>query len=39
MNTRLIYLDFFREFKIAAMIMVNDLGSWKHVFAPLRHAK
>jgi predicted acyltransferase len=39
MNSRLISLDFFRGFTIAAMIVVNDPGSWKHVFAPLRHAK
>ena len=39
MNSRLISLDFFRGFTIAAMIVVNDPGSWKYVFAPLRHAK
>ncbi|MBT3442485.1 MAG: DUF5009 domain-containing protein, partial [Flavobacteriaceae bacterium] len=38
MNSRLISLDFFRGFTIAAMIVVNDPGSWKYVFAPLRHA-
>ena len=39
MNSRLISLDFFRGFTIAAMIVVNDPGSWKYVFAPLRHAQ
>ena len=39
MNSRLISLDFFRGFTIAAMIVVNDPGSWKYVFAPLRHAE
>ena len=39
MNSKLISLDFFRGFTIAAMIVVNDPGSWKYVFAPLRHAQ
>ena len=39
MNSRLISLDFFRGFTIAAMIEVNDPGSWEYVFAPLRHAE
>jgi predicted acyltransferase len=39
MNSRLISLDFFRGFTIAAMIVVNDPGSWEHVFKPLRHAE
>ena len=39
MNSRLISLDFFRGLTIAAMILVNDPGSWKYVFAPLRHAQ
>ena len=38
MKPRLISLDFFRGFTIALMIVVNDPGSWEHVFAPLRHA-
>ena len=38
MSQRLISLDFFRGFTIAAMIVVNDPGSWTHVFGPLRHA-
>ena len=38
MSQRLISLDFFRGFTIAAMIVVNDPGSWSYVFPPLRHA-
>ena len=38
MSQRLISLDFFRGFTIAAMIVVNDPGSWSYVFDPLRHA-
>jgi predicted acyltransferase len=36
--TRLISLDAFRGFTIAAMIMVNSPGSWSHVYPPLLHA-
>jgi len=39
MSQRLISLDFFRGFTIAAMIVVNDPGSWSYVYAPLRHAE
>ncbi|MEC3881973.1 acyltransferase family protein [Parapedobacter sp. 10938] len=35
---RLVSLDAFRGFTIAAMIIVNTPGSWEHVYAPLRHA-
>lgn len=35
---RLISLDAFRGFTIAAMIIVNTPGSWEHVYAPLLHA-
>lgn len=35
---RLISLDAFRGFTIAGMIIVNDAGSWSHVYPPLRHA-
>jgi predicted acyltransferase len=38
MKQRLISLDFFRGFTVAAMILVNDPGSWDHVFSPLRHS-
>ena len=36
---RLISLDAFRGFTIAAMIMVNNPGSWSHVYTPLDHAE
>lgn len=35
---RLRSLDAFRGLTIAAMILVNNPGSWDHVYAPLRHA-
>lgn len=35
---RLLSLDAFRGLTIAAMILVNNPGSWGHVYAPLRHA-
>ncbi len=34
---RLISLDAFRGFTIAAMIMVNNPGSWSHVYEPFLH--
>ena len=37
-SKRLISLDVFRGMTIAGMILVNDPGSWSHVYAPLRHA-
>ena len=37
-STRLISLDVLRGITIAAMILVNDPGSWEYVYAPLRHA-
>ena len=35
---RLLALDIFRGITIAAMILVNNPGSWSYVYAPLRHA-
>lgn len=35
---RLLSLDAMRGFTIIAMIVVNDPGSWDHVYAPLLHA-
>jgi len=35
---RLVSLDVLRGVTIASMVMVNNPGSWDHVFAPLRHA-
>ncbi len=36
---RLISLDALRGFTIAAMVIVNNPGSWDHVYWPLLHAK
>lgn len=38
MTRRLASLDAFRGFAIAAMVLVNNPGSWKHVYGPLDHA-
>jgi len=35
---RLLSLDFFRGLTVAAMILVNNPGSWGHIYAPLEHA-
>ena len=37
-NERLPSLDFFRGITVAAMITVNNPGSWDSVYAPLLHA-
>lgn len=36
---RLLSLDFFRGATVAAMILVNNPGSWGHIYAPLEHAE
>ncbi len=36
---RLLSLDVFRGITIAAMILVNNPGSWNHVYPPLLHAE
>lgn len=36
--SRLLSLDVFRGFTIAAMVLVNNPGDWAHMYAPLRHA-
>ncbi len=36
---RLIALDVLRGLTIALMIMVNSPGSWKYIYAPLKHSK
>ncbi len=36
---RVVSLDAFRGLTIAAMILVNNPGSWSHVYAPLAHAE
>ena len=35
---RLQSLDIFRGLTVAAMLLVNNPGSWEHVYAPLEHA-
>ncbi len=36
---RLLALDVFRGITITGMILVNNPGSWSHIYAPFRHAK
>ncbi|MGA9574071.1 MAG: heparan-alpha-glucosaminide N-acetyltransferase domain-containing protein, partial [Lysobacterales bacterium] len=38
-GNRLLSLDFFRGLTIAAMILVNNPGSWTYVYPPLLHAE
>ncbi|MBN8502994.1 MAG: DUF1624 domain-containing protein [Burkholderiales bacterium] len=38
MKGRLLSLDAFRGFTIAAMLLVNNPGDWGHVYQPLLHA-
>lgn len=35
----MVSLDVFRGATIAGMILVNDPGSWSHIYAPLEHAE
>ena len=35
---RLLALDIMRGITIAGMLLVNNPGSWAHIYAPLRHA-
>ena len=37
--TRLISLDAFRGFTIAAMVLVNNPGDWGHIYSQLGHAE
>ncbi|SET24922.1 acyltransferase family protein [Thalassotalea agarivorans] len=37
--SRLLALDVLRGITITAMILVNNPGSWGHIYAPLQHAK
>lgn len=39
MNQRYYSLDVFRGATVALMILVNNPGSWGHIFPPLEHAK
>ncbi|RZL51132.1 MAG: DUF5009 domain-containing protein [Pedobacter sp.] len=36
---RLLSLDFFRGLTVATMILVNNPGSWGHIYTPLEHAE
>jgi predicted acyltransferase len=36
---RLLSLDFFRGLTVASMILVNNPGSWGHIYPPLEHAE
>ncbi len=38
-SERLLSLDFFRGLTVAAMILVNNPGSWGHIYPPLEHAE
>jgi predicted acyltransferase len=38
LSPRLLSLDVFRGITIAAMLLVNNPGTWEHVYAPLQHA-
>lgn len=38
-NKRLLSLDVFRGATVAAMILVNNPGSWSHMYPPLAHAE
>ncbi len=36
---RLLSLDVFRGMTIAGMILVNNPGTWSHIYSPLKHAE
>lgn len=38
-ENRLLAIDAFRGLTITAMILVNNPGSWQHIYAPLKHAQ
>lgn len=38
-KNRLLALDVFRGITITAMILVNNPGSWQHIYGPMRHAQ
>lgn len=38
MNQRYLSVDFFRGMTMALMLVVNNPGTWSHVFSPLQHA-
>src|SRR6267378_3229958 len=38
-SNRLIFLDVFRGMTVAGMVLVNNPGSWAHIYWPLEHAE
>ena len=38
-HSRIVSIDVFRGITIGFMILVNNPGSWEHIYSPLRHAK
>lgn len=38
-SDRLVSLDVFRGFTIAGMVLVNNPGTWSHIYWPLEHAE
>src|SRR5258706_16475811 len=36
---RLLFLDVFRGLTVAGMVLVNNPGSWAHIYWPLEHAE
>jgi predicted acyltransferase len=38
-TNRLVSLDVFRGITMAGMVLVNDPGSWEHIYWPLEHAQ
>jgi predicted acyltransferase len=38
-NARLVSLDAFRGLTVAGMVLVNNPGSWSHIYWPLEHAE
>jgi predicted acyltransferase len=38
-SPRILSVDVLRGLTVAAMVLVNNPGSWAHVYAPLRHAE
>src|SRR5947208_9554381 len=38
-DRRLLSLDAFRGLTVAAMVLVNNPGTWRAVYPPLRHAE
>ena len=38
-SSRLVSLDVFRGITIAGMVLVNNPGTWEHIYGPLRHAE